>query len=112
MDLRRAPILPAVTALTAIYFLAGRLGLYLASVHASASPVWPATGIALAGLILFGPRAWPGVFIGAFLVNAMTAGSILASFGIAIGNSLEAIAGAWLINRYAGGVRAFDRAQD
>ncbi len=112
MELRRAPILPAIAALTAFYFLAGRLGLYLASVNASASPVWPASGIAFAGLILCGIRAWPAIFVGAFFVNVTTIGNIPASLGIAIGNTLEAFIGAWLIIRYARGSRAFDRAQD
>jgi signal transduction histidine kinase/ActR/RegA family two-component response regulator len=109
---RRFSTLPALVVFTLIYFIAGKLGLQLASLHASASPVWPPAGIALAGLLVFGYRAWPAIFIGAFLVNATTAGNILTSVGIASGNTLEAICGAWLVNRFAGGLRVFDRAQD
>ena len=105
------------TALTAVilavvYFVAGKLSLKLASLHASASPVWPPAGIALAALLLFGFRLWPAIFIGAFLVNLTTPGNIFTSFGIATGNTLEAVIGAWLIQRFAGGLRVFDRAYD
>src|SRR5438045_4284696 len=87
------------------------LGLMLASLHASASPVWPPAGIALAGSLLLGYRAWPAIFIGAFLVNVTTAGNVATSFAIATGNTLEALVGAWLVNRFAGGTNVFDRLQ-
>ena len=109
MDLRRFSSLPLIGAIAAVYFLAGKLGLHLAFVHANASPVWPATGIALASLLVFGYRVSPGIFIGAFLVNATTAGNPFTSLGIATGNTLEGICGAWLVNRFAGGTGAFDR---
>lgn len=98
--------------LAAVYFLAGKLSLKLAFLHASASPVWPPAGIALAAVLLFGFRLWPAIFIGAFLVNLTTAGNIPTSIGIATGNTLEAVMGAWLIQRFAGGVRVFERAYD
>ncbi len=95
--------------LTAVYFMAGKLGLGLAYLHASASPVWPPTGIALAVVLLFGLRVWPAILVGAFLVNLTTAGNVETSIAIACGNTLEALLGAWLVNRYAGGATAFHR---
>jgi len=92
----------------AIYFVAGKLGLQFAVVHASATAVWPPTGIALAVALVFGPRVAPGVFLGAFLVNATTAVPLGAALTIAGGNTIEALLGAFLVNRYAGGRRAFD----
>src|SRR5881398_3208730 len=111
MQSRRFSGLPVIGILAIIYFVAGKLGLVLASLHASASPVWPPAGIALAALLLLGYRAWPAIFIGAFLVNVTTAGSVATSFAIATGNTLEALAGAWLVNRFAGGTNVFDRPQ-
>ena len=96
-------------ALAIVYFLAGKFGLHFATVHASASAVWPPTGIALAAMLLVGRRTWPAILVGAFFVNYTTSGSIVSSLGIAVGNTLEAIVGAWLVVRYAGGVRAFER---
>jgi integral membrane sensor domain MASE1 len=81
-------------------------------VHASASAVWPPTGIALAAVLLFGRRVWPAIFVGAFFVNLTASGSIVSSLGIAVGNTLEATVGASLVRRYAGGVRAFERSRD
>ena len=111
MKSRRFSGLPLIGILAVIYFIAGKLGLMLASLHASASPVWPPAGIALAGSLLLGYRAWPAIFIGAFLVNVTTAGNVATSFAIATGNTLEALVGAWLVNRFAGGTNVFDRAQ-
>src|SRR2546423_15593227 len=58
--------------LTVVYWVAGKLGLQLAFVHPSATAVWPPSGLALAALLLLGYRVWPGIFIGAFLVNYVT----------------------------------------
>jgi len=105
-------LLPTVAGLTAVYFVAGKFGLQLAVVHPSATAVWPGTGIALAAILLFGFEVWPGIFLGAFAVNLTTAGSILSSLGIASGNTFEALAGAYLVMRFANGRKVFDRAED
>ncbi len=104
--------LPLLAALAVVYFAAGKLGLKLASVNASATAVWPCTGIALVALLILGNRVWPGILAGAFLVNLTTTGSLTTSIGIAIGNTLEGMAGCYLVNRFAGGQRAFERSQD
>lgn len=120
----KLPVKPVVskTIRTAIlagaYLAVGKLGLQLAHVHASISPVWPATGVALAALLLWGIELWPAVFLGALLVNLTVAqdGSmgirILQAFGIAFGNTFEAVMGAWLVDRFAHGRNAFFRAND
>ena len=99
-------------ALAAVYFVAGKLGLTLAFVHPSATAVWPPAGIGLAALLTLGSELWPGILVGAFLVNLTTAGSVATSIGIAAGNTLEALLGAYLVNRFADGRHAFDRTQD
>jgi diguanylate cyclase (GGDEF)-like protein len=104
--------LMTLLALTAAYFFAGKLGLRLASVHASVTAVWPGTGIAIAAFLILGYRIWPGILAGAFLVNLTTAGSLATSISIAAGNTLEGVAGCYLVNRFAAGRRAFERAQD
>src|SRR5438046_2914333 len=111
MQSRRFSGLPLIGGLAVIYFIAGKLGLMLASLHASASPVWPPAGIALAALLLLGYRAWPAIFVGAFLVNVTTVGNVATSLAVASGNTLEAVCGAWLVNRFAGGTTVFDRPQ-
>ncbi len=112
MKPRPTPSLGVLALLAVAYLVAGKLGLSLAFVNASASPVWPATGIAVAGLLVLGYRAWPAILMGAFLVNVTTAGTVATSLGIALGNTLEGLAAAYLVNRFAGGANAFDRARD
>src|SRR3989441_7192007 len=108
----RAARLGVTLGVGVVYFFAGKLGLAFAIVHASATPVWPPTGIPLAAVLLLGRGVWPAIFAGAFLVNLTTAGSVLSSLGIAAGNTLEALVGAFLVERFAGGVAAFERARD
>ena len=107
---RKYPL--SLAGLFGLYVLAGKLGLSLASVHASASPVWPPTGVALAAFLTLGYRVWPAVFAGAFVVNITTAGSLPTSLAISLGNTLEGGLGAYLVMRYANGAHAFDHAQD
>ncbi len=102
----------AIAAVALLYFITGKLGLRLAFVHVSATPVWPPAGIAFVALLLLGCRMCPGVFIGAFLVNITTAGTALTAAGIATGNTLEAVAAAYLVNRFANGRHAFERTRD
>jgi len=102
----------AIAILAAVYFVAGKLGLTMAFVHPSATAVWPPAGIALASLLIVGYEVWPGILLGAFLVNVTTAGTVATSIGIATGNTLEALVGAYLVTNLAGGRKAFDREQD
>ncbi|HEY6209851.1 MAG TPA: MASE1 domain-containing protein [Gemmatimonadales bacterium] len=101
-----------LVALAAAYFVAGKLGLAFAFVNPSVSAVWAPTGIALASFVLFGYGVWPAIFLGAFLVNLTTTGSVASSVGIGVGNTLEGVVGAYLVNRFARGRRVFERAQD
>lgn len=98
--------------LAAIYFLAGKFGLRLADFHPSATPVWPPTGISLAAFLLLGYWVWPAIFLGAFVVNVTTAGSIATSLGIATGNTLEGLLGAFLVNHFANGRKVFAQQRD
>lgn len=107
--LRRSAI---VVGIGLVYFAAGKLGLSLAFVNASASPVWPPTGIAIAAVLLFGPMALPAIFGGALFTNLTTAGNLSTSLAIAAGNTLEAFVAAWLITRFANGKRAFQSPRD
>lgn len=103
----------AVTAgLAVVYFAAGKFGLSFASVHASATAVWPCTGIAIAAFLVYGYEVWPGILIGAFLVNLTTAGNVQTSLGIAIGNMLEGIVACYLVKRFARGKEVFNSARD
>ena len=96
----------------AVYFAAAKLGLRLAFYHPSATPVWPPTGIALASMLLLGYRAGPGIFLGAFLANLTTYGTVWTSLSIATGNTLEGLVGTYLVNKYANSNKVFDHPRD
>jgi signal transduction histidine kinase len=94
-----------------VYFAAGKFGLsFFALIHPSASAVWLPTGVAMAAFLLGGFKLVPAVFVGAFLVNVTTAGSVESSLGVAVGNTLEAVLAVTLIDRFAGGRDAFNSA--
>jgi PAS domain S-box-containing protein len=90
------------------YFVLAKLGLALASINPSASPIWPPTGFALASVLLWGYRVWPAILLAAFVVNATTAGSLYTSAAIAAGNTLECLVGGYLINLWSDGRNTFD----
>ena len=100
-----------ILALAAVYFCFGKFGMSLASANAGVLSACPPTGIALAVFLFWGWRLWPGIFIGAFLVGITTYGPAVSAFFAATGNTLEALVGAVLIRKFAGGLKAFERAQ-
>src|ERR1043165_7795673 len=111
-----------ILALAGCYYGVGRLSLLLAIPPGYATAFWPPSGIALAGLLLCGYRAWPGVLVGSFLVNVGTAfdpGSIEAALlavalplSIATGATLQAVVGALLVQRYVGFPNPLNQEQD
>ena len=70
---------------------------------------WAPAGIAVAALILFGYRVWPAILIASVMVNFADSGSLGNSIGVATGNTLQALLGTFLANRFAGGAKAFLR---
>ena len=90
---RTHPLGPHVAELILVgiaYFTFAGLGLQLASINPSVTSIWPPTGLAIAAILLWGGRIAPAIFIAAFLINQITAGSIFTSLAIAGGNTLEA----------------------
>jgi integral membrane sensor domain MASE1/anti-sigma regulatory factor (Ser/Thr protein kinase) len=85
--------------LAVVYFASAKLGLELAFASPSVTAIWPPTGIALAALVLGGRNLWPGVLLGAFLANVTTDVPVYTAAGIAVGNTLEAVVGASLLDR-------------
>ncbi|HKZ55854.1 MAG TPA: MASE1 domain-containing protein [Anaerolineales bacterium] len=101
-----------IIALALVYHLAARLGLEMAYVQINTSPVWPPTGIALAALLLFGYRLWPGVSLGVLLGSLLNGAQFNIALGMALGNTLEALAGAYCLKRFFDFHNAMDRIQD
>ena len=87
-------------ALAVVYFLAAKASLLLAIPPGYASAVWPPSGIALAALLLYGGRVWPGVWVGALVANFAVNPSLGVAAAIATGNTLEAAAAMALVQRF------------
>jgi integral membrane sensor domain MASE1 len=101
-----------IAALAAVYWGAAKLGLSLAFETSSVTAVWPPTGIALAAIVLGGYRMWPGIALGALLANSWTGLPVYTTVGIAIGNTLEAVVGAYLLARFGGFNPRLERVSD
>ena len=89
-----------------------RLGLQLDPVGRFATFVWPPTGLSLAALLLFGRTLWPGIFLGAAVVNIWTGAPPLVAAGIALGNTLEAVLGEYALRHIPGFRLSLDRLVD
>ena len=110
-----------VVLLAATYLVTGKLGLLMAIPPGVATPVWPPSGIAVAAVLLLGPRVWPGIWIGSFLLNfgtllsgALTQPSAAAAVavGIATGSTVQPLIGAWILVRAIGTRHPLQRARD
>jgi PAS domain S-box-containing protein len=98
--------------LAGVYLAVARISLGAAMVHHVVSNIWPPAGIAVFALLRFGPRFWPGVAVGAYLLN-LTNGILPLGAGIiAAGNVLECLVAAHLLTRVMPMNRALDRVRD
>ena len=109
-----------VVIVAVIYYLVARFSLLLALEATNATAVWPPAGIGLAAILLLGYRLWPAIALGAFFANLdiltalgfTTSLAVAGSFSTAIGNTLEALVGGFLILHFTGGCNPFRRSSD
>jgi integral membrane sensor domain MASE1 len=88
-----------ICATAALYFGSAKLGLLQQLVRGQVTPLWPPSGIAVASLLLRGPRVWPGVALGAFLVNISLGPTLPAVLAIVAGNTLAPVCSCALLRR-------------
>lgn len=108
MRLRPLSLIGLNAFLAIVYFAAAELGLSLASLHTNVTPVWPPAGIAIASLLIFGRKLWPGIFLGALAANWLTNIHSLAAVVIAIGNTLLPLVAYSLLLRIGRWQRSLD----
>ena len=95
------------------YLVFAKLGWTLAAaVQPGAPPIWPATGLAWAAVLVRGMRIWPAIFISAWAASAQFggAGPVLSCAALAAGSTLGALLGGHLTNLWSGGRKTFDTA--
>lgn len=88
-----------VLAVAACYYATARLGLLQQLVRGQVTPLWPPTGIAVAALLVFGIRIWPGIALGALAVNIAIGPSVLPVLLIAVGNTIAPVCSCLLLRR-------------
>ncbi|CAL9362039.1 hypothetical protein SUDANB120_00687 [Streptomyces sp. enrichment culture] len=102
-----------ILAVAVAYYATGQAGLLLSIVveGAMVTPLWPPTGIALAALLWFGLRAWPGITLGAYMNIEHLASFEPGDAGLLLGNTLAPVC-AYLLLRRSGFRTQMDRLRD
>jgi signal transduction histidine kinase len=95
------------SAVGTIYFFLVRFSLELASAYPAATAMWPPAGFALAAVLLGGYRLVPAIFAAAYVAKVTSFDLSYAAAVTAAGSAFEALAGAVLVNWWAGGRDAF-----
>ncbi|MFO1535499.1 MAG: MASE1 domain-containing protein, partial [Thermoplasmatota archaeon] len=57
--------------LAATYFACSYPFLHIFAHASGGLPIWPATGLGLAALLVWGPKVWPAIFVGDFAAYAV-----------------------------------------
>ena len=106
------PTLLVIIGMAIAYVIFGKLSYFSTIPPSYVCAIWLPTGIALAGVLIYGKRIWPGVFLGAFIVNGSTQVltgpvtdilmTLLLTLAISSGATLQALVGAYAVKRYAG----------
>jgi integral membrane sensor domain MASE1 len=96
---QRGVVVVQILVVAAAYYGSAKLGLLQQLVRGQVTPLWPPTGIALVGLLLFGLRVWPGVALGALLINAPAGPSAWAVICIVAGDTLAPVCSYALLRR-------------
>ena len=91
-----------VLLLALAYFASAKLALLLAIPPGYATPIWPASGIALAAMLVAGRAIWPGVWLGSLAANLSIEGSVLSALVIASGSAAQSTLASWAIGRHVG----------
>jgi integral membrane sensor domain MASE1 len=112
MSLHTWTYLMHVAFLAALYVGTAKLGLSLHAVGGFAPAVWPPTGVALVALVIGGYRLWPGIALGASLINVWAGAPLLVTAAMALGNTLETLLGAAFLRHVVRLRPALDRLRD
>lgn len=93
------------------YFLGAKLGLAIPYIGSHITLIWLPSGIAVAAMMRWGWRYWPGIFLGSFATNYSVDATALLDLSIAIGNTLGPllVASVLLQQKFNGALnRAYD----
>ena len=101
-----------LTFVFALYFAAGKFGLSAPFTSGNVSPVWPASGVALGSVLLWGYEVWPAIALAAFFVNFLSPIPTLSCIGLSAGNTSSALVGGYLVRRFVNDRPSLERLRD
>lgn len=82
------------------YLIAAQGSLYLyQAIPTAPALLWPASGIAIAGIVLGGYALWPALFLGALVHQILYGGPLLLTVALVLANTLQPIVAAWLLRK-------------
>jgi len=96
----------------ALYFGAGKLGLAVPFTSSNVSPIWPAAGVAVAAVLIWGIQIAPAIAFAAFLVNFLTPVPTFASIAIGLGNASSAVIAGYFLKHVADFETSLPRLKD
>jgi len=96
----------------ALYFGAGKLGLTVPFTSSNVSPIWPAAGVAVAAVLIWGIQIAPAIAFAAFLVNFLTPVPTFASIAIGLGNASSAVIAGYFLKHVADFETSLPRLKD
>jgi PAS domain S-box-containing protein len=90
--------------------------LFVPVLNPAGTPLWPATGVALGVIMLRGYRTAPAIFAGCFVARVIASGvvdirPIVEAGASALGTTLAALVGAWVLERWSHGRKTFASAR-
>ncbi|WDE95663.1 MASE1 domain-containing protein [Lentisphaera profundi] len=93
-------------AIVILYICLAKFALLFAIGPGFSTPIWPASGLALAVVLKWGKQILPAIFLGSFLTNTMQQGidnpnTLYINAFIGLGACLQAFTGAYLIRRFS-----------
>ena len=111
MTARLSPMVKKTILVAAAYVVGALAGLQMAVDNPNVTSVWPPTGIAVAAVVLFGYRVWPGIAAGALLSNVVNGAPLETSLAISVGNTLAPVVAGVLL-RFLGFRPTLSRLKD
>jgi class 3 adenylate cyclase/integral membrane sensor domain MASE1 len=107
-----------VTLVAACYAVTARVGMLFALPPANVTAIWAPSGIAVACLLLWGYRIWPGIWLAAFVLDLCSLfapdkalATMAISAGMATGGTLAPLLSVFCLRRFTDSSTIFARVQ-